>query len=329
MKSHSQNNSIKYEKTLSPKLFLAPMEGLGALPFRKAIATIGGFDEGCCEFIRIPSTGFSPSLLKGYDPNALSPITQAAQIMGGVKEYLAEAAAALEQLGAPRIDLNCGCPSNTVTGRGAGSSLLKNPKELHAILSMMVKSVKIPVTAKLRSGYSDTSLFEENLLAAEEAGVKFITLHPRTKEDGYARPANWDLIAKAKELLKVPVVGNGDILSVSDALSMLTQTNCDALMIGRGAVINPWIFLEIKSHFNNESLQTKFSELEVFINTFCTYIDPTSKQVNKVNHFKQLISFLFRRSTRLMSKKIEILKKRYEHLDEMKKDVLLELEKEF
>lgn len=329
MKPHSQNNFTSTKSPSCSKLFLAPMEGLGALPFRKAIATIGGFDEACSEFIRIPSTGFSPSLLKGYDPKALFPITQAAQIMGGVKEYLAEAAVALEQLGAPRVDLNCGCPSNTVTGRGAGSSLLKNPTELYAILSEMVKSVKIPVTAKLRSGYSDTSLFEENLLAAEEAGVKFITLHPRTKEDGYARPANWSLIARAKELLKVPVVGNGDILSVDDALSMLNQTSCDALMIGRGAVINPWIFCEIKSHFNKVPYEKKFSELKEFINTFCFYIEASSKEVNKINHFKQLISFLFRRSPQLMSKKIEILKKRYDLLDEMKEAVLFELQREF
>ena len=134
--------------------------------------------------------------------------------MGSEPELMAEMAQELERMGAPRIDLNCGCPSNTVTGKGAGSSLLKEPPLLHEIAKAMVQAVSIPVTVKMRSGFDDISLFKENLLAAQESGIRFLTLHPRTKVDGYGPPARWDLIAEAKSILKIPVVGNGDILKV-------------------------------------------------------------------------------------------------------------------
>ena len=192
----------------APLLFLAPMEGVGDRPFRKTLASIGGFDWACTEFIRVSTTPHIPSLLKHYEPDDTAPILQAAQIMGSIPEFMAEMAVGLAAKGAPRIDLNCGCPSNTVTGKGAGSSLLKTPELLHKIAKSMVDAVSVPVTAKLRAGFSDTSLFRENLLAAEEAGIAFLTLHPRTKEDGYGPPARWDLIREAKQLLKIPVIGN-------------------------------------------------------------------------------------------------------------------------
>ena len=165
--------------------------------------------------------------------------------------------------GAPRIDLNCGCPSNTVTGRGAGSSLLKDPTFLHDNAKAIVKAVSIPVTVKMRSGFEDISLFKENLLAAQESGISYLTLHPRTKLDGYGPPANWDLIAEAKHLLKIPVVGNGDILNVADALRMLTHTQCDALMIGRGSMINPYIFHQIRNHFAGKNYHIQW---KIFLN---------------------------------------------------------------
>src|SRR3990167_2533439 len=117
----------------------------------------------------------------------------------------------------------------------------------------MVDAVSIPVTVKMRSGYDDISLFKENLLAAQESGISYLALHPRTKLNGYKNSANWDLIAEAKSLLRIPVVGNGDVLNVTDALKMLSHTHCDALMIGRGSLINPFIFHEIRSHFSKKN----------------------------------------------------------------------------
>lgn len=317
-------NYLEKHPSGCPRLFLAPMEGLGSLPFRKAMTTIGGFDEACTEFLRVPHEGFVPGLAKKYTSNELAPYPQAVQIMGSSKELMAQLCPLLEEKGAPRIDLNCGCPSNTVTGRGAGSSLLKEPSLLHDIAKAMVKSVKIPVTAKLRTGFADTSLFKENLVAAQEAGVSFITLHPRTKVDGYTPPAKWEFIAEAKSILKIPVIGNGDILTLEDALRMLKETNCDALMIGRGAVINPWIFHEIKAHFENKPLNKSWKQLEVFIEVFVDTLSKDSHEKNKVNHLKQLTSFLFRHNDFLIQKRMELLKEQFSTVTELK-NVLLSI----
>ncbi|MCI5052683.1 MAG: tRNA-dihydrouridine synthase family protein [Simkaniaceae bacterium] len=269
------------------KLYLAPMEGVGALPFRKAMATIGGFDEACTEFIRVSQNPQIKTLAKSYCPHQLAPYPQAAQIMGSNPAHMAEMTQALAEKGAPRIELNCGCPSNTVTGRGAGSTLLKTPELLHTIAKAMVEATTVPVSIKLRSGFEDTSLFNENMLAAQESGAAFITLHPRTKIEGYGPPADWSLIARAKSLLQIPVVGNGDIRSPQDARNMLKQTNCDALMIGRGAVTNPWIFWDIKGLPRRGSLSD-------FLTAFKNALSPELKPRHRLNQYKQLFGYLLR-----------------------------------
>lgn len=299
-------NKEKLNDPLSCPLFLAPMEGLGDRAFRRTAASVGGFDWACTEFIRVSLNPHIPSLAKEYCPDDTYPIPQAAQLMGSEPEMMALMAKAIEARGAPRIDLNCGCPSNTVTGKGAGSSLLKTPERLSEVLSAMVRAVSVPVTAKLRSGFSDTSLFRENLLAAQETGIAFLTLHPRTKEDGYGPPARWDLIAEAKQLLKIPVIGNGDILTVEDAVRMREQTGCDGLMIGRGAAANPWIFQEIKARFRGEEYTRPKEALRVYFDTFlkeCEAMPPRTK----LNKLKQLINFMARANPR----RPEILSRTY------------------
>ncbi len=299
-----------------PFLILAPMEGVGDRCFRKAMASIGGFDEGVRDFLRVPTNAHVKSLAVQYVANEIAPIPLAAQLMGSDPELMADMAREMEMRGAKRIDLNCGCPSNTVTGRGAGSSLLKDPSFLHQIAKAMVNAVSVPVTAKLRSGFEDTSLFKENLLAAQESGIAYLTLHPRTKVDGYGPPANWDLIAEAKSILDIPVVGNGDILKVDDALRMLSHTRCDALMIGRGSVINPFIFHQIKSHFAKKTYSPKWADL---LRYFEIYLAETALDIpekNKVNKMKQLLGFLFKGNEILQSKREEILKSAYKTITE-------------
>ncbi len=290
-----------------PYLQLAPMEGVGDVSFRKAIASVGGFNEAVKDFLRVPSNAHVKSLSKAYNATELDPIPLAAQIMGSDTELMAAMAIELVERGAKRIDVNCGCPSNTVTGRGAGSSLLKDPHVLHEVVKAVVKAVSIPVTIKIRAGYEDTSLFKENLLAAEESGVCYLTLHPRTKVDGYGPPARWELIAEAKSLLKIPIVGNGDILTVEDALKMLHQTGCDALMIGRGSVINPFIFHQIRAHFAGEKYQPKWEELLRYLST---YIESMASDLSirlKMNKLKQLLSFLFKGNQKLLEHRQKIL----------------------
>lgn len=290
-----------------PYLQLAPMEGVGDSCFRKAMASIGGFDEAVRDFLRVPTNAHVKSLSKVYCPDELSSIPLAAQIMGSDPALMAAMAQELMLRGAPRIDVNCGCPSNTVTGRGAGSSLLKDPNSLHQIVKSVVRAVSIPVTIKMRSGYGDTSLFKENLFAAQESGVRYITLHPRTKVDGYGPPAKWDLIAEAKSLLKIPIVGNGDILNVADALNMLQITRCDGLMIGRGSVINPFIFRQMRAHFAKEQCIPLWEELMGYFDVYLTSMPPDTSMKLRVNKLKQLLGFLFKSNPKLLEHRQQIL----------------------
>ncbi|MES2121435.1 MAG: tRNA-dihydrouridine synthase family protein [Chlamydiota bacterium] len=290
-----------------PFLILAPMEGVGDRCFRKAMASVGGFDEAVRDFLRVPTNAHIPSLASVYHPKEIAPIPLAAQIMGSDPELMAGMAKELERRGAHRIDVNCGCPSNTVTGRGAGSSLLKDPDFLNQVTKSVVSAVKIPVTIKMRSGYADISLFKENLLAAQESGAHYITLHPRTKVEGYGPPARWDLIAQAKEILDIPVVGNGDILTVEDALAMLKTTRCDALMIGRGSIINPFIFHQIRAHYSGEAFQPKWSELCHYFDIYMQEIPTQASNRIKVNKLKQLLSFFFKQNEALLAQRQPML----------------------
>jgi len=290
-----------------PHLQLAPMEGVGDRTFRKAMASIGGFDEAVRDFLRVPRCAHVKSLAREYEADELAPIPLAAQIMGSEPDLMGAMAQELAQKGAPRIDVNCGCPSNTVTGKGAGSSLLKEPNVLFEVVRSVVKSVSIPVTIKMRSGYEDTSLFQENLAAAQESGVKYITLHPRTKADGYGPPARWDLIAAAKSFLKIPLVGNGDIRTVEDAINMLKTTGCDGLMIGRGSIMNPFLFHQIRARFSRIPFQPAWEDLLCYFKVYASELNPHSSLKQQVGKIKQLMSFFCKGNAHLMEKRQSIL----------------------
>ncbi len=294
-----------------PYLILAPMEGVGDRCFRKAMTSIGGFNEAVTDFLRVPTNAHVQSLARFYEAEETKPIPLAAQLMGSDIELMAAMAHEVEKRGAPRIDLNCGCPSNTVTGRGAGSSLLRDPSLLNQVAAAMVKAVSIPVTIKMRSGYDDTSRFQENLLAAQESGVSYITLHPRTKADGYGPPAKWELIAAAKEILTIPLVGNGDILTVDDALGMLKTTGCDALMIGRGSVINPFIFHQVRAHFAKTTYQPQWEDLLSYLQAYISEIPLGSSERLKINKMKQLMGFLFKATPILIARRQTMLTTTY------------------
>ncbi len=300
-------NLLPRDENGCPYLQLAPMEGVGDRCFRRAMAFVGGFDEAVRDFLRVPINAHVKSLAKVYVADELSPIPLAAQIMGSDPDLMADMAQELSQRGAPRIDVNCGCPSPTVTGRGAGSSLLKDPRILHEVARSVVRAVAIPVTIKMRSGYEDTSLFEENILAAQESGVRYITLHPRTKVDGYGPPARWDLIARAKSILSIPLIGNGDILTVTDAISMLRNTGCDGLMIGRGSIMNPFLFHQIKAHYSQVPYEPKWEHLLQFFEAFIAETPGDFSLKLRVNKLKQLLGFIFKSNGQLKEKRQLVL----------------------
>ncbi len=173
-----------------------------------------------------------------------------AQLVGCRAEAMGEAAGIVESLGYDLLDLNLGCPVPKVAGKGAGSALLARPDECRAIFAAVTKNVKkIPVTVKMRLGVSDPSGNEAARVAkiAEECGITAVSVHGRTRVQGYSGTADYHAIRRVKEAVSIPVIGNGDVLSGDDAQRMLDITGCDGVMIGRGGLGNPWIFKSVES----------------------------------------------------------------------------------
>lgn len=174
-------------------------------------------------------------------------IPYAIQLFGSNPETMAHAAIIIHEIHPKAlIDINMGCPVPKVAIKNnAGSGLLKNPKLCYDIVKAVVESVTVPVTVKIRSGWDEKNINAiEVALACEQAGAKAIFIHARTRKQGYSGQADWNIIKKVKEAVSIPVIGNGDIKSCYDAKRMLTETNCDAVMIGRGALGNPWLIKE-------------------------------------------------------------------------------------
>ena len=176
-----------------------------------------------------------------------------AQIVGCRPEAMGEAAQMVESLGYDLLDINFGCPVPKIAGQGAGSALLSRPHEARLIFNAVVKAVKkIPVTVKMRLGVEDASGREAANIAkiAEECGISAITVHGRTRVQGYSGTADYEAIRKVKEVVKIPVIGNGDVISAADAERMKKTAGVDGIMIGRGGLGNPWIFKSIESALN-------------------------------------------------------------------------------
>jgi nifR3 family TIM-barrel protein len=164
------------------------------------------------------------------------------QLLGSHPESLARAAQILEEQGAAIVDLNMGCPARKVTGSNCGSALMRQPALVAQIVRAIRGAIRIPFTVKMRAGWDDRDIAAVELARICEAeGADAVTLHARTRQQGYSGHADWRLIRRLKEALRVPVVGNGDITSPADAIRMFRETGCDAVMIGRGLIGNPWL----------------------------------------------------------------------------------------
>jgi tRNA-dihydrouridine synthase B len=234
--------------TIRPATILAPMAGVTDTLFRRVIRGLGGCGLLMTEFTS--SEGITRSAKKTrrylYFQEDEHPIT--AQLFGANPEVMADAARMVEDLGYDAVDINLGCPAKKVVKCG-GSGLLRDLPLLGEIFRSVRAAVKIPLTIKLRAGWDENSVVAvEVAKMAQDAGVEGVAVHPRTRSQGYSGAADWNLIAAVKQAVSIPVIGNGDVNSPEDAERIVNVTGCDAVMIGRAAATNPWIFSQMAQY---------------------------------------------------------------------------------
>lgn len=243
------------------RILLAPMEGVVDAVMRDLLCAIGGIDVCVTEFIRINDHLLPDKVFYKRCPelhhNSLTKSSNTpvrVQLLGGKPQAIAENAASVASLGASAIDLNFGCPAKTVNNSDGGACLLKEPRRVHDIIAATRAAVPkhIPVTAKIRLGFDDRSLYLENALAAYEAGANELTVHARSKADGYKPPAYWEYIADITQAIPITVNANGDIWCLDDLKRCREVTGCTDFMLGRGLLSCPDLALQIKAWYRDE-----------------------------------------------------------------------------
>jgi len=233
---------------IRPAHILAPMAGITDTVFRRFIKRLGGCGLIMTEFVS--SEGILRQNLRSqrylHYTEEERPIT--AQIFGAEPDRLADAARMIEDLGFDLVDLNLGCPAKKVVKCG-GSGLLRELPLLGNIFQRIRAAVTIPFTIKIRAGWSEEEIVAvEVARRAEDAGVEAVAVHPRTRLQGFSGRANWGIIRDVKQAVRIPVIGNGDVFTPRDAQALFEETACDAVMIGRAAATNPWIFRQMEEH---------------------------------------------------------------------------------
>ncbi|MBL8285650.1 tRNA-dihydrouridine synthase [Acinetobacter johnsonii] len=278
------------------KLILAPMEGLTDPIMRDVLTSVGSFDWCVTEFIRVTNSvlpdhiyhQYCPELLNGGKTAAGTPVH--VQFLGNDPEMLAANAIRAVKLGAPAIDMNFGCPAKTVNRHRGGSVLLDEPEVVHELVKAVrdVVPAHIPVSAKMRLGYMDRHFMLDNAHAIEDAGAAWVTVHARTKADGYTPPAFWDQLRPIREALKINVIANGEIWNNADAKQCRLESGCEDLMIGRGAVTTPDLTQCIRQNIDTPLLT--WNELLTLQIRFLN--GGYKKEMNMVGRYKQWLGMM-------------------------------------
>ena len=238
------------ELRLDRGLCLAPMENVTESPFRRLCRRLGA-DLVYTEFVSSEGLIRQVAQSQGKIRLADDEHPVGIQIYGNRKEALVEAARLSEAAGPDLIDINFGCPARKVACKGAGAGLLREPEQLVELTAAVVRSVSVPVTVKTRLGWDQASIVIADLARRlEDVGVAALTIHARTRQQGFRGEADWHWIRRVKESVAIPVIGNGDVRTPEDVARMFALTGCDAAMIGRAAIGNPWLFRRAKAYLS-------------------------------------------------------------------------------